>query len=80
MFVNSTAIQQASYSRKHRRMLVVFNSAPNTAYIHDNVTRYRFDRLVRAGSIGRYYNKNIRGKYQGDKIVRKFTPDSYSTL
>lgn len=66
--VDSSAIKEIGYSPKSRVMSITFQSGGT--YYYDEVPSWQFERLMRANSVGKYYHKNIKGKYMSRSGVR----------
>ena len=59
--VNSSAIAAVGY--ENGVLAVVFHTS-STVYTHHGVPRSVYLELMRAGSMGAYYNRFIRGRYR----------------
>jgi hypothetical protein len=59
--VSSRAIQQVEYFKETGEMDVLFTDGQFTTYL--NVPYKVFAEFISAGSVGEYFNHNIRGKY-----------------
>lgn len=66
-FPNSSNIAKARYV--DGAMEVEFNGG--AAYRYEEVPQDVFDRFCNAESVGRFFQKEIRGKYAGEKIEGK---------
>jgi len=61
--VSSSAIRSVGYDEASMRMEIVFKSSPK-AYHFCGVPKHVFEGLLHAGSHGRYYQNNIKDRYQ----------------
>ncbi len=61
--VSSSAIRSVGYDEVTRRMEIVFKT-PSTPYLFCGVPRHVFEGLLHASSKGRYYQQNIKDRYQ----------------
>jgi len=62
---NSSAIKSCSYAKPFKRLNVTFLNG--TTYEFDGISLTRFNKLVAAESPGKYFAKNIKGKYVSTK-------------
>lgn len=60
--VNSSAISAVGYDPQSRIMSVTFKQGKT--YDFCGVPQHIYEGLIRASSVGSYYNANIRDKYQ----------------
>jgi len=61
MKVSSTAISAITYRKKTRVLYVHMVSGEHIAY--EDVPEDVYESFIHAGSIGKYYNANIRSNY-----------------
>nr|WP_321258902.1 KTSC domain-containing protein [uncultured Pseudodesulfovibrio sp.] len=61
--VSSSAIKSVGYDEASMRMEIVFKSS-SKPYSFCGVPKHVFERLLHAGSKGRYYQNNIKDHYQ----------------
>lgn len=61
--VSSSAIASVAYDIENKEMNVAFTSNPAKDYDFYDVPPHIICGLMKAESIGRYYHKNIRGKF-----------------
>lgn len=60
--LSSSALSAAGYDPATKRMVIIFTNGGS--YTFCGVPKEVFHGLVTAGSVGTYYNMNIRDKYQ----------------
>lgn len=60
--LDSSAIRSVSYDSESRRMHIIFKKGDT--YTFCRVPRSIFEGLINASSAGRYYDLNIRDRYQ----------------
>ncbi len=65
LLIDSKAIKQISYDREKRILLVLFQNG--TMYSYWKVHVGTFQRLRNSYSIGKFYNRNIKNKYDYTK-------------
>jgi hypothetical protein len=65
-FVESSSLHYIGYDRKKKMLHVWFRASH--WYTYDNVSYYRYRKLLHAESKGRYFNRFIRLKYVYHKI------------
>jgi len=65
-FPNSTNLREASYDPNQRELVVTFLSGLRYAY--ESVPEYVWNGLKNAASAGGYYSREIRGKYQSQRL------------
>lgn len=59
--VDSSAISEVGYNEDDNTLKIVFNNGAEYEYLDIPKTQYK--EFVKAPSIGRYYNKNIKLKF-----------------
>ena len=59
--VNSSSIRAVGYDGYH--LFVLFDTS-DTVYAHPGVPYHLYLGLMRADSMGAYYNRHIRGRYK----------------
>jgi len=59
--IHSSMIDSLWYSPKHRRLTVRFNN--QSTYEYAGVRADTYDQLIQSGSKGKFFHRNIRGKY-----------------
>lgn len=59
--ITSSLIREASYDTSRRTLTVVLNSG--RSYTYQNVDQSVYQGLVSAESAGRFFNRNIVGKF-----------------
>ena len=59
--VNSSAIAEVGYDKTTGTLKIVFNNGSEYEYADFEEARYK--EMLKAPSIGRYYNMNIRASY-----------------
>jgi len=62
----STVIKNFSYDEKSKSLTIIF--VTGMVYSYKKVPKEVFEMLKAAGSKGRYFNYNIKEKYQFEKI------------
>lgn len=67
--VSSSAISSVSYDKETRTLSVAFTSNPAKFYDFYNVPPRVVREFVKADSCGRYYHRNIRGKFMQEKEI-----------
>ena len=65
--IRSTAISRIGYSEVYEVLLITFLES-GASYLYYGVPYEEFDNLYNADSIGRYFNQNIKGYYDVEKI------------
>ncbi len=65
--VRSTAIQAVGYDARKQTMAVTFRSGQT--YLYRGVRRATATRLIRSQSPGRFFHRNVRGKYSFHKVA-----------
>ena len=63
--LNSSAIQNGSYFPDHKILKIIFND--DTEYDFEKVEEDVANAFFNAESHGKYFNENIRGKYNFSK-------------
>lgn len=68
--LNSSFIKAAAYSPKTKEMVVKMNDRQGNAkyYKYENISSKNFDNFSKSTSKGQYFNKNIKGKYDYERI------------
>jgi hypothetical protein len=64
--LESSNLNRVRYDREERVLHVIFNS--EHYYIYDNVSYYRYLKLIHADSKGRYFYYHIRLNYIYERI------------
>ena len=64
--VESTSLDYVWYDRKERILHVLFNSGHY--YVYYDISYYRYRKLMKAESKGRYFYYHIRMKYEYRRI------------
>jgi hypothetical protein len=64
--VDSSAVAELGYDPETKTLRVVFPSG--AVWDYSNVSQQRYDALVGAPSIGKYYSKEIRAGYLGKRV------------
>jgi len=59
--VVSSNLHYVWYGRKSRQLHIIFHSG--SYYVYNNVSYYRYWKLIKAESLGRYFYYNIRMNY-----------------
>ena len=62
---DSSVIKAVSYEKKLKRLNVTFSNG--NVYTYSGVSYARFNNLVNNESVGKYFAKNIKGKYLSEK-------------
>ena len=67
---NSSFIKAATYSPKTKEMVVKMNDRQGNAkyYKYENISSKNFDNFSKSTSKGQYFNQNIKGKYDYERI------------
>lgn len=67
---SSSFIKAAAYSPKTKEMVVKMNDRQGNAkyYKYENISSKSFDNFSKSTSKGQYFNKNIKGKYDYERI------------
>lgn len=60
--IESSTIKRISYIKEEHRLIVQFKQG--TYYEYVGVPEYVYIRLIQAKSAGKYFNENIKTKYQ----------------
>ena len=63
--VNSSAIAAVDYEEKEKVLFVLFKKGEIHAY--HNVSKYKFNQLVNAVSVGQYFNQSIKPNHAETK-------------
>jgi hypothetical protein len=63
--VASSLIESIGYEGESRKLLIKFCSGPT--YSYEEVSREVYDELMNAGSVGRFFLKEIKGVYPSKK-------------
>lgn len=66
IYVNSSMIRSIGYDQNSSTLQVEFNSGVTWQYYDFNESEWL--QFQNAESIGKYFNANIRDRYQGSKI------------
>jgi len=64
--VVSSNLSRIAYSRRLKVLIVTFRN--DSSYMYEGVSRYRFEQLKKAESVGRYFNKFIKNKYPTTRL------------
>jgi KTSC domain len=56
----SSFVHQVCYDTKKRFMVILLR---NTRYPYCSIPPETVDALIKAGSVGRYYNENVKGRF-----------------
>ncbi len=60
---DSTCFCYVGYNEDLEALAVIFRSNDSRTYVYDDFTAEDFDDFLSASSLGKYYNKNIKGVY-----------------
>lgn len=63
-YFDSSNIAAAAYNIDLSELYVAFKSAPNTLYTYSGVTQKVFLSMINAESVGSYFARNIKSKYE----------------
>lgn len=66
--VGSSMIAEVGYDEENLTLRVKFNKGGNVVYDYAGVTPEKHAELMNAKSIGRHFHKNIKGKYDVNKV------------
>ena len=64
--VESSVISEVAYNPKSMELTITFNAG--SEYIYRNVEETVFEELINADSVGRYFCKNIKGRYESERL------------
>lgn len=64
--VSSSNIASVGYDAEEQTLAVEFHSG--STYQYSNVPEAEFDRLLNAGSVGSYFNANIKNSYSATQV------------
>ncbi len=64
--VKSSNIRSVGYDAATKTLEVEFQGG--NVYQHEDVPQDLADRLVRAESVGRFYNQNVKGTFEAKRI------------
>lgn len=64
--VSSSNIAEVGYDDDTSTLGILFNSG--LLYYYSDVPKTVYEELLNAGSVGRYFNQNIRGVYNFNRI------------
>ena len=67
---NSSAIYEYGYDECYEKLAIVFTSNEDVIYVYDDISSDLFDNFEDAPSLGQFYNKYIKGKYDAEKMYR----------
>lgn len=67
--LNSTAIGEVVYNRRSHDLEIDFRDG--SAYVYHDVPQTVHDKLLAAPSPGRFYNRQIKGMFDSDKVRRR---------
>lgn len=73
-FRDSSFITNVSWNEDSESLYVKFNSG--TTWVYYEVSQETYNRLIKAVSVGEYFNKNIRNKYSSERINYLFEVDN----
>ena len=66
-FPNSTAIRSAAYDDETRELFIGLTTG--RTYVYRDVQDWIYDELLAAKSVGQYYNRRIKDRYQFDEVL-----------
>jgi hypothetical protein len=66
--VESRAIQAAAYAERQALLYLLFHSGE--VYRYFEVPQWQYQELLTADSKGRYFGRNIRGRFRYERIRR----------
>ena len=69
IWCSSAVIRRMSYNKKLKRLIVIFHG--NRRYDYTNVPQTVWDNFKKTRSIGKFYNRYIKGKYIATKVEPK---------
>jgi hypothetical protein len=64
--VKSSVISAVGYSRQNKQLAILFNSG--YTYLYSGVSKRTFTSLRKADSVGKFFNENIVGQYEAQKV------------
>lgn len=64
--IESSVVQALDYDRSAKTMIVELRGG-TSPYVYSGISKYRYYELKNAKSVGEYFNKKIKGKYQSYK-------------
>jgi len=65
--VKSSNLKHVSYDSDRRELTIVFNYQ-NSRYVYSSVNKRVYTNLINATSKGKYFDRNIKDKYQFRKL------------
>lgn len=68
--IYSSFINEVSYIRQKRKLIIEMGQDEKRTYIYKNVPEKEFHDLVNAESVGSYYNRCIKNKYESVSVKR----------
>ena len=77
--VNSSAIHKVSYNAKTKILTLTFTSSDRT-YDYGPVPAREVVQLMKAPSIGKHYNRYIRGHYEIEALLKQIILERNNTL
>ncbi|KKM06703.1 hypothetical protein LCGC14_1741290 [marine sediment metagenome] len=67
--VESSNIEAVGYDEQKEELFIEFkNKGENTTYKYRGVPSKKYDSMVKADSVGRFFHKHIRGLYTFKKL------------
>ena len=67
--VASTLVERIGYNPLNEQLSIVFRASPQTTYNFAGVSRSTANQLIEADSKGKYFNRNIRGRFPTSKVA-----------
>ena len=65
--VDSSQISKVGYSEEHKVLAVEFNTG--TLYYYKDVPKEMHEKMLKADSVGRFLNQQIKGDYEYERII-----------
>lgn len=66
---NSTCFREVGYSDYYSKLVVRFRENDCIVYVYSDVPGAVWEEFISSSSLGSYYNKEIKGKYESDKVI-----------
>lgn len=66
--VASSLIESVGYEGEAQRLYVKFHSGAGPTYSYEGVPRELYDDLMNAASVGRFFLKQIKPNFTGEKL------------
>jgi hypothetical protein len=68
--VRSSNILKVFYNQPKRELWVIFRNAPQTVYIYEKVPSTKYQKMIQADSVGKYFRTYVENRHNFSKQVQ----------